>query len=127
MSRGLTDLIPPQVPPPPEISTLCIYTGTCTVRGPKSHAHTHTHIHTHRTQEQVLPLKVQEGYHSAIADLDKRVKTLEQQVQRLKDIAVNRGGPSGQVKQGNNFWYVLTFAGWMMVPLIVVYMYRYRR
>ena len=102
----------------PKISRVYV---KCTCTHARKH---HTH---HRSQELVLPPRVQEGHHPAIADLDKRVRTLEQQVQRLKDIAVNRGGPAGQAKQGNNFWYVLTFAGWMMIPLIVVYMYRYRR
>ena len=65
--------------------------------------------------------------HPAIVDLDMRVRTLEQQVQRLKDVAVNRGGVVHPDRGGNNFWYVVTFAGWMMVPLIVAYMYRYKR
>lgn len=30
-------------------------------------------------------------------------------------------------KKGNGFWYVVSFAGWMMVPLIAVFMYQYKK
>lgn len=65
--------------------------------------------------------------HLAIVDLNQRVRTLEQQVQRLRDVAVTRGGSVHSAKDGNRFWYVVTFAGWMMVPLIMAFMYRYRK
>ena len=80
---------------------------------------------THRPHEHQEPQAViQES--PALTDLDRRVRSLEQQVQRLRDVAVNRSVP-GETKQRNNVWYVLTFAGWMMIPLIVMYMNRYRR
>ena len=60
-------------------------------------------------------------------DFERRVRTLEQQVQRLTETIVRRDGASNPRQGGNGFWYVLTFAGWMMVPLVVAFMYHYKK
>ena len=61
-----------------------------------------------------------------VSGLERRVKSLEQRVDRLTEIAIHRDS-GGSPRQGNGFWYVMTFAGWMMVPLIVAFMYQYRK
>ncbi len=58
-------------------------------------------------------------------ELEARVRLLEQRVDRLTE-AVVRTDTMGQQK-GNGFWTVVTFAGWIMVPLIVVYLYHFRK
>lgn len=58
--------------------------------------------------------------------LERRVKSLEQRVDRLTETVIRRDG-GATLRQGNGFWYVMTFAGWMMVPLIVAFMYHYRK
>ena len=61
-------------------------------------------------------------------DLERRVRTLEHQVQRLTNTIVNsRASGAQSSQQGNGFWYVLTFTGWMMVPLVVVFMYHLKK
>ena len=57
--------------------------------------------------------------------LAQTVFALEQRVQRLEDDVARMGGTTGSAP--SRFWYIVTFAGWMMVPLIVVYMYHYKR
>lgn len=64
-----------------------------------------------------------------IPDVERRLRTLENKVQRLTETFLNhqdnrRIGDS--CDGGNGFWYVMSFAGWMMVPLIVAFMYRYK-
>ena len=62
-----------------------------------------------------------------VIGLERRVKSLEQRVDRLTDTVIRRDS-GGSLRQGNNgFWYVMTFAGWMMVPLIVAFMYHYKK
>ena len=60
-------------------------------------------------------------------DLEVRVQVLEEKVQRLSEAL-----GSGEVflfapRQGNGVWTVLSFASWIMVPLICVFMYQYKR
>ena len=64
-----------------------------------------------------------------LVDLERRVRTLEHQVQRLTNTVVNSrpATQSSASSQGNGFWYVLTFTGWMMVPLVVVFMYHFKK
>ena len=58
---------------------------------------------------------------------------LEGKVQRLTESFLSSqrsgGGDVGRegTDKGNGLWYVLTFAGWMMVPLIVVFMYQFKK
>lgn len=80
-------------------------------------------LHILRVPVPTEELQLAEGHVSP--QLAQRVLDLEQQVQRLEaDLArmggTSRGGPS-------QFWYIVTFAGWMMVPLIVVCMYHYKK
>ena len=65
----------------------------------------------------------------ALVDLERRVRTLEHQVQRLTNTVVSSRPSiaSAGSNRGNNFWYVVTFTGWMMVPLIVVFMYHLKK
>lgn len=60
-------------------------------------------------------------------NLEQRVQVLEEKVQRL-----NEALGSGEVlflgpRQGNGFWTVLSFASWIMVPLVFVFMYQYKK
>ena len=57
--------------------------------------------------------------------LERRVRSLEERVDRLTEVVVHRGASAPA--QGNRFWYALTLAGWVMVPLIVVYMFHYKK
>jgi len=62
------------------------------------------------------------------ADMEQRVKTLEEQVQRLTDTIMHTdGADSPRQRQGNGFWYVLTFAGLGMIPLAITLMYHYKK
>jgi len=45
----------------------------------------------------------------------------------LKNQARQVGPSSSGGGGGNSFWYVLTFASWMLVPLITVYWYRLKK
>ena len=67
----------------------------------------------------------------SMVDLERRVRTLEHQVQRLTNSVVNSrpaaAAQSSASNQGNGFWYVLTFTGWMMVPLVAVFMYHFKK
>ena len=65
----------------------------------------------------------------ALVDLERRVRTLEHQVQRLTNTLVSSrpGTASAGSNRGNNFWNVVTFTGWVMVPLIVVFMYHFKK
>ena len=65
----------------------------------------------------------------SLTDLERRVRTLEHQVQRLTNTVVNSRPvtQSSAASQGNGFWYVLTFTGWMMVPLLAVVMYHFKK
>lgn len=67
-----------------------------------------------------------------VSDIERRLRTLENKVQRLTETVLNhqdnlRRAGSNDDSGGNGFWYVMTFAGWMMVPLIVVFMYRFKK
>ena len=64
-----------------------------------------------------------------LVDLERRVRTLEHQVQRLTNTVVSSRSSTASAasSRGSNFWYVVTFTGWMMVPLIVVFMYRFKK
>ena len=61
-----------------------------------------------------------------LMDIERRVRTLEQQVQRLTETIVRREG-AGIPREGNGFWNVLTFAGWALVPLFLAFMYHYKK
>ena len=63
----------------------------------------------------------------SLTELERRVRTLEHQVQRLTNTVVNSRSVTQSSSQGNGFWYVLTFTGWMMVPLVVVFMYHFKK
>ena len=55
--------------------------------------------------------------------VNQRLLNLETKVQNLENSvahAGSRGGPG-------RFWYILSFASWMMVPLIVVYVFHYKK
>ena len=66
---------------------------------------------------------------ATIRNLDRRLQSLEQQMRTVRQAVLqqrnNRG--SGSQNQGSRVWYVLTFAGWVMVPLVVVFMFHYRK
>lgn len=62
---------------------------------------------------------------TAAPELEARVRSLEQRMDRLTEAVVRRDG--AEQRKGNGFWTVLTFAGWIMVPLVVVYLYHYRK
>ena len=63
-----------------------------------------------------------------VKTLEQQVKRLEQQVKRLTETVVHREGTdSSRRRQGNGLWYVLTFAGLMTVPLVVAFMFRYKK
>ena len=73
------------------------------------------------------PIQKQQPPLHDIADLERRVKSLEQKVQKVTEAVVRRDNTLSDSRQGSRFWYVLTLAGWMMVPLIVTFMYHYRK
>ena len=63
------------------------------------------------------------------SDLERRVTTLETKLERLTETFLSsQQNPRGATSPtgGSRFWYVVTFAGWMMVPLIVVCMYQFK-
>lgn len=67
----------------------------------------------------------------ASPDLERRVSTLETKLERLTETFLSsQQNPRGVARGadsaigGSRFWYVVTFAGWMMVPLIAVCMYQ---
>ncbi len=76
-------------------------------------------------QPQPLPAPSSKPAAANTAELEGRVRVLEQRVDRLTDAALRRD--STRQQKGNGFWNVVTFAGWIMVPLIVVYLYHYRK
>lgn len=45
-------------------------------------------------------------------------------VDRLAD-TLEQNGPGAD--SGNRFWYVMTFASWVMVPLIVAFVYKFKK
>lgn len=62
------------------------------------------------------------------SSVDQRLLELEMRVQSLENEVARVAVGSGGSRNGpNRFWYVLTFAGWMMVPLIVVYVFHYKK
>lgn len=61
-----------------------------------------------------------------LTGIERRVRTLEQQMQRLTETIVRREG-AGIPREGNGFWNVLTFAGWALIPLLLAFMYHYKK
>lgn len=61
------------------------------------------------------------------SDLEQRVQVLEEKVQRLNEALGSVEMLSLGPRHGNGFWSVLSFASWIMVPLICVFMYQYKR
>ena len=73
------------------------------------------------------------GASAPTSDLERRVSTLETKLERLTETFLSSqqqnsrvASGSSSVVGGSRFWYVVTFAGWMMVPLIVVCMYQFK-
>ena len=62
-----------------------------------------------------------------LESLGRRVQSLEQQMQTLRQAVIQQSGPSSSGRQGYSVWNALTFAGWLMVPLVVVFMFHYRK
>ena len=60
-------------------------------------------------------------------NLERRVHNLEQQMTSLRQVVMQKGSHAGPASQGHSVWSALTFAGWLMVPLVVVFMYHYRK
>ena len=61
---------------------------------------------------------------------ERRLQSLESQVKYLQRAVLQGGaggGGGGRRGEGSRVWYVLTFAGWLMVPLVVVFMFHYRK
>ena len=101
--------------------------------------HTHTHAYTHRAlgPEPPMPVPldsgrraegrggVQEGYD--LQDLERRVHSLEQQVHTLRQAVMQQGGRGSAPHQGFGVWPALTFAAWLLVPLVVVFMAHYKK
>ena len=62
--------------------------------------------------------------------LERRLGSLESQVKGLRRAVLQQaggGGGGGRRSEGSRVWYALTFAGWLMVPLVVVFMFHYRK
>ena len=105
------------------------------------HTHTHAHTHTHRAPGPEPPMPVlldsgrrvegrggrgvQEGY--ALQDLERRLQSLEQQVHTLRQAVMQQGGRGNTSNQGFGVWPALTFATWLLVPLVVVFMAHYKK
>ena len=62
--------------------------------------------------------------------VEQRLQSLESQVKGLQRVVVQQAGGGGggrRRNEGSRVWYALTFAGWLMVPLVVVFMFHYRK
>lgn len=60
---------------------------------------------------------------ASTVELEHRVRTLEDKVQQLTETLQSQGGQVGGV---SNFWYVVTFTGWMLAPLVAIFAYRFK-
>ena len=61
------------------------------------------------------------GEQASVKAIAERVTSLEARVCSLETNVDRRGSGPGR------FWYILTFASWMMVPLVVVYLFHFRK
>ena len=58
---------------------------------------------------------------------ERRLQGLEVQVRGLQQAVLQGGGGARRRGEGSRVWYALTFTGWLMVPLVVVFMFHYRK
>ena len=63
-----------------------------------------------------------------LLNLEWRLQTVEQKVRGLQQAMLQQAAGGGARRnEGSRVWYALTFAGWLMVPLVVVFMFHYRK
>ena len=107
-----------------DLGTLHVTHEVCVPLNTSHLCYASPHSHTHTPSDAAA---MQSAEQAELLDLHRRVSNLEQQVQRLTETVVRRDSSSASAARGNSFWYALTFAGWVMVPLVVVYMFHYRK
>lgn len=65
-----------------------------------------------------------------LRNLDRRVQSLEYQMKTVQQAVLKQASSSGgsnRQNTGSRVWNALTFAGWLMVPLVVVFMFHYHK
>ena len=94
-------------------------------RPPSSEPVLETHVTT--ASKQSRPLVTLQGDQAMLQNLDRRVQSLEQQMRSVKQVVLQQNSWGTPERRGYGVWNALTFAGWLMVPLIVVFMFHYRK
>ena len=78
-------------------------------------------------EAHVTATRPQQVDQAMLQNLDRRVQSLEQQMRSVKQAVLQQNSRGTPGRRGYGVWHALTFAGWLMVPLVVVFMFHYRK